>query len=513
MRIIGNREQPLIGESLLWLIARASELNFFCRAEVVKVFADHTELAFSTMNKRDPGTLEGFDIQAIKSLFNISEKNIAYSLFGFYSSFYLQCIRICPKCAEKGTHLFVHQVELFDKCPVHNQKLINKCQVCGSILGNFLIKFGSREEIFNPFRCKNCNNSAINSERSTSKYEIRKLKNFFVMYSAWREKISKANKKIYLIDTKKLPTILSIHSTIIMPKDSTCPERFFYKKKNHEEIECSINNLALNSISRNINYVFHDETSKDVLIYQYAKQLMRSVERYKAILKKTFNITSETILITLKVKTQVPLFYRKTGGYSIWCEALIYLENYIGNFEKEFDRYIYWHNKGLKKLPNYNEGNLGLFESFMDGPLRILTMDERLKVNKRFGYQMLNLWIKSHIYSIYCNYLGKIITQDLSRYWLYGNSGSLDGQMLYVDDGNNYFYYYHRNAIRFHISGNKRINLPDLISIFKSGFVSTYGFEYSERKRQFIRKISIHCDLDLYERGIISRALREGKKA
>ncbi len=519
MRIIGNCEQPLIGESLLWLIARASELNFFCRAEVVKVFADKSETAFTSMKKIDPGTLEGLDLHAIKSFLLISEKNLAYSLFNFYKPSWIRRvdiynpfhthIRICPTCAKKGIHLFIHQIELWDKCLIHKHKLTNLCQECGQVLGDFLIKFDSRESTFNPYKCKFCNKSAINIHRTLSDYEINKIEKIFIEYAEWLKVIDNAITKIYLLDTlmKHSVSVRAMQNTRLICNAPNWLKQCLKVNNAHEELEYSIYNSALGSVSENV--IGQYKHSKDFLIQLYANQLLITAEKYKSHLTKTFEITIKTMSDTVKLKTRLPQ-PRKHENYSIWCEALIYLEKYIGHFLKDFDQYLYMYSKGEVKWPNYS--NPGLFEHFLDGPLRIITLDQRLR-GQSLGHQMLNLWVNNHLYSLFCNYLGKIITQDLSKFWLYSNSGSLDAHMLSVEDGNNYFYYYDSDAIRFHISGKKRIDLADLLSIFKSGFLSTYGFEYSERKRQFIRKITTHCDLVLDEKEIISRALREGKRA
>lgn len=51
-----------------------------------------------------------------------------YSLV-FYNSFYY-----CPKCMKNVDHMLYHQFSFWDKCLIHNKRLVDTCPVCNSKL-------------------------------------------------------------------------------------------------------------------------------------------------------------------------------------------------------------------------------------------------------------------------------------------------------------------------------------------------------------------------------------------
>jgi len=66
----------------------------------------------------------------------------------------IDALRFCPTCLSFGYHSFLHQMFLFEKCPIHNIVLSTNCILCGAKISYELQNLG-----IPGFSCPKCQNS------------------------------------------------------------------------------------------------------------------------------------------------------------------------------------------------------------------------------------------------------------------------------------------------------------------------------------------------------------------
>lgn len=220
MRIIGSKIEQIPGQTFLWLIARASELNQFDGLDVKKLFAAVPSQGFNTKVKANPGVLDGFNVSCLLKLLNVSYKYLRYSCLEFYLpshgyspySSYEERIRICPICAKQGLHLTLHQVSFWKMCPLHKKRLISTCVKCSSLLGIFSLKECIRGELFNPYKCQVCGHIQIKIEVSNNNKRKKRVLELLGEYEAWINNVRKAyNKTLTFYD--QTPQIQTVHGS------------------------------------------------------------------------------------------------------------------------------------------------------------------------------------------------------------------------------------------------------------------------------------------------------------
>lgn len=67
---------------------------------------------------------------------------------------HLSChtLRFCPVCITRGFHSVIHQMNIWDKCPIHKKPLLNHCPYCHNKIS---IKFSSKN-FKKPYSCQTC---------------------------------------------------------------------------------------------------------------------------------------------------------------------------------------------------------------------------------------------------------------------------------------------------------------------------------------------------------------------
>jgi len=94
-----------------------------------------------------------------KSYITVSRKTLHYSILYPYLKKHeekilrSEKIRYCLDCIRSQYHSEIHQLLLFDKCPIHNTNLSSTCCHCGEDLGKYKIDFSS---VGAGLRCHSC---------------------------------------------------------------------------------------------------------------------------------------------------------------------------------------------------------------------------------------------------------------------------------------------------------------------------------------------------------------------
>lgn len=81
------------------------------------------------------------------------ESELNETMKNFGSMFFSKRLKVCPLCFGAGFHSIWHQLTLLEYCPIHACKLIQNCQECDSIFGEY--RFSA--ELFKvPYHCFTC---------------------------------------------------------------------------------------------------------------------------------------------------------------------------------------------------------------------------------------------------------------------------------------------------------------------------------------------------------------------
>jgi hypothetical protein len=174
--------------------------NYLCWREIKLIFLDKPNKGPLCNRALDAAQCGNIDYEAISS-FYVSENDYKKSFCSFYFPSWVefnritepplcqQKIMICPKCAELGKHLTIHQIKMFGLCPLHNVKLQDTCLSCSKPIGFFQIDSGNRGKgTFNAFKCMYCEHENLNFNNHESKHQElfqNNLRRFLKSYEVW----------------------------------------------------------------------------------------------------------------------------------------------------------------------------------------------------------------------------------------------------------------------------------------------------------------------------------------
>lgn len=254
--LIGTNNWNPLGESLIGIVSRVSTLNYFSWRDVKTVFFSDIKKGAVPHYTLDAHTSRGINLQALIDLFE-DRKDIGKSFPSHYideqrwgkcENITEENIRICPDCAKLGKHLTIHQLKLFDLCPIHSSSLLSTCIKCGFKFGQFALeRMNKGVDTLNSFRCKQCGHTSINFSKISLRAEKgfkNKLKQFLTDYELWIRNSSIRYSPQSLFDgTEKL-----IHEHLVKKCEPPTVKQYFqsfdhgfygkaaYTKKTHDEL-------------------------------------------------------------------------------------------------------------------------------------------------------------------------------------------------------------------------------------------------------------------------------------
>lgn len=71
-----------------------------------------------------------------------------------------EAVRFCPVCLDSGYHSIFHQLSGIERCPIHDQMLLENCRHCGRATGTFSLRRGDSKT---PFQCMYCEQPLSNN--------------------------------------------------------------------------------------------------------------------------------------------------------------------------------------------------------------------------------------------------------------------------------------------------------------------------------------------------------------
>lgn len=104
------------------------------------------------------------DPAKLKKILGLKDEQLLFSVidpYTYHGNYCRQEFRFCPSCLEVGYHSPFHQHGMFIRCPIHGDKLINKCVKCSA---NFSYEL-TRNATTHPYACKQCGHVHIINDR------------------------------------------------------------------------------------------------------------------------------------------------------------------------------------------------------------------------------------------------------------------------------------------------------------------------------------------------------------
>lgn len=192
--LIGANGWNPVGESMWSIMGKLAHFNYMLGTDVDHVFCSRPS-GFNRIST-DLSKDHGFSTEQIAKYTGWELSTTDASFEKFYRPTWLKTggndipiagvLRICPKCAEAGQHLFIHQILTFLKCPIHHVELIKTCLNCG---GRNLFSFsGTPENWLKCCHCKKLLLSPIKPDEAT----VLECKTFLREYSDWMTQLASA---------------------------------------------------------------------------------------------------------------------------------------------------------------------------------------------------------------------------------------------------------------------------------------------------------------------------------
>ncbi|GEM_PF-2830725 len=114
------------------------------------------------------------DPSLLKEVLGLSDEQLTFSViesYTYYESYWRNEFRFCPSCLEAGYHSPFHQHKMFNKCPIHGDKLKTCCMKCNAVLP---YEF-SRLTVRNPYECTECGHIHIISGHRVENELVNKI--------------------------------------------------------------------------------------------------------------------------------------------------------------------------------------------------------------------------------------------------------------------------------------------------------------------------------------------------
>lgn len=99
------------------------------------------------------------------TILGLSEEQIRFSTIEPFLSnvaYEKSSLRYCPSCLAVGYHSPFHQLEIFSRCPIHQERLQKTCIACHSLM-NYVPSSG---DCLSPFSCPRCGHVYMKNDRA-----------------------------------------------------------------------------------------------------------------------------------------------------------------------------------------------------------------------------------------------------------------------------------------------------------------------------------------------------------
>ena len=189
MPLIGSNTWDPQGESMWSIVSHLSQQNYLNWVEIRRLFGANELRSFSTEVSQNPDTPENFGLGRLIASTSWEPRRLRSSFSKGHQPPWLasdeqtslrksnRYLRVCPKCLENGSHLMLHQLLDWVRCPLHDEPLTARCPHCSNVLGRFLIT-NSLERIGG--RCQHCNHPVLasNSPQEHQRSKTRMMSEF-----------------------------------------------------------------------------------------------------------------------------------------------------------------------------------------------------------------------------------------------------------------------------------------------------------------------------------------------
>ncbi len=184
MALIGTSCWNPTGESMWSIVSRLSQCNHLNWTEVCRLFGSKDLRSFRDPATQDPNEENNFAVPALCVSTGWSPNVLKASFSRWYRPPWLheekgeykrtcsKYLRACPSCLSEGSHLLLHQLEEWVRCPVHDEPLTTRCPRCQNLLGRFAIT----KEFENAGFCAHCREPVLNGKSKSNEQQERRMR-------------------------------------------------------------------------------------------------------------------------------------------------------------------------------------------------------------------------------------------------------------------------------------------------------------------------------------------------
>ena len=197
MALIGASKWDPTGESMWSIVTRLSQRNYLNWVETRRLFGSKDLRSFVNTETQDPDNASNFLLPGICVSTGWSLGALQSSFSNWYyppwldekeranirkSSTYL---RACPKCLANGSHLLLHQLLDWVRCPIHDEPLSTRCAKCRNLLGRFSITKELEQTVGH---CQHCQKLLLNGKSKCPGQQARRLR-VIKEYADWLQEL------------------------------------------------------------------------------------------------------------------------------------------------------------------------------------------------------------------------------------------------------------------------------------------------------------------------------------
>ncbi len=184
MALIGTNRWDPTGESMWSIVSRLSQCNHLNWTEIRRLFGSRDLRSFRDPATQFPDEEANFAVPALCVSTGWSPGVLKASFSSEYRPPWLDAnqrnpkraasshLRACPSCLAEGSHLLLHQLEDWVRCPVHDEPLTTRCPRCRNLLGRFAIT----KQLENAGFCVHCREPVFDGKSKRNRPQERRMR-------------------------------------------------------------------------------------------------------------------------------------------------------------------------------------------------------------------------------------------------------------------------------------------------------------------------------------------------
>ena len=194
MSLIGIAGWDPTGESMWSIMRRVANKNHLTWAEVRLRFGTRNYQSYTPAGSVTFDDHKQFNVVAFAKLVGWNPDTLRASFSPAYKPPWAEDnydagngrahnrLRICPSCIDTGTHLAVHQLVNWHKCPIHDESLTSRCPSCDSPISYYNVS----KYFWQQSKCHKCDAPLFGDRQPTPKEQEQRVA-FVREYADWMQ--------------------------------------------------------------------------------------------------------------------------------------------------------------------------------------------------------------------------------------------------------------------------------------------------------------------------------------